>query len=79
MKYCGNTTNLASHLKTQHPSIYMKAGFTGKKKGGEKQKYIAPKEIGQQSIVEVLNLATKFPDSSKRSIELTVLMLLPIL
>ena len=56
MKYCGNTTNLASHLKTPHPSIYMKAGFTGKKKGGEKQKYIAPKEIGQQSIVEVLNL-----------------------
>ena len=49
----------------------MKAGFTGKKKGGEKQKYIAPKEIDQQSIVEVLNLITTFPASSKRSIELT--------
>ena len=61
MKYCGNTTNLASHLKTQHPSIYMKASFTGKKKGGEKQKCIAPKEIGQQCIVEVLNLTTKLP------------------
>ena len=77
MKYCGTTTNLASHLKTQHPSIYMKAGFTGKKKGGEKQKYIAPKEIGQQSIAEVLNLTTKFPASSKGL--LSLLMLLSIL
>ena len=68
MKYYGNTTNLASNLKTRHPSIYMKAGFTGKKKGGEKQKYITLEEIGQQSIVEVLNLTTKFPPSSKPSI-----------
>ena len=71
MKYCGNTTNLASHLKTQHPSIYMKDSVTGNKKGGEKQKYIALKDFGRQSIVEVLNLTTKFPASSKWSIELT--------
>ena len=62
MMYCGNTTNLASHLKTKHPSIYMKASFTGNKKG-EKQKYIAPKDFGRQSIVEVRNLTTKFPAS----------------
>ncbi len=30
MKYCGNTTNLASHLKTQHPFIYVKAGLEEK-------------------------------------------------
>lgn len=71
MKYCGNTTNLASHLKTQHPFIYVKAGFMCKKRGGEKQKLVASRESGQQSITEVLNLTTKFPASSKRSKELT--------
>ena len=27
-KYCGNTTNLAAHLKSQHLQEYLKAGFS---------------------------------------------------
>ena len=71
MKYCGNTTNLASHLKTQHPLIHAKAGFTCKKSGGGKPKNVTPRDINQHSITESLNLVTKFPASSRKSKELT--------
>ena len=27
LKYCGNTTNLASHLKSQHLQEFLQAGF----------------------------------------------------
>ena len=71
MKYCGNTTNLASHLKSQHPLIYAKAGFICKKKEEKRQVSADTRDTGQQSLAEALKRVTKFPCSSNKSKELS--------
>ena len=73
MKYCGNTTNLASHLKTQHSQLYLKSGLgsavkKGKASAREQDRPIAS---GQMTITSALNMATKLPSSSKRAREVT--------
>ena len=70
LKYCGNTTNLISHLKTQHPQVYLKAGFELKKRD-DKKKATAARVVGQPSIIESLEDVTKFPAHSRKSKELT--------
>ena len=71
MKYCGNTTNLASHLKSQHPLLYAKAGFLCKKKEEKRQVSADTRDTGQQSLAEALKRVTKFLCSSNKSKELS--------
>ena len=71
LKYCGNTTNLASHLKSHHLQEWMKAGFGSVVKHPEAvdQKHLPTQ--GQVKITDAFSAATKMPNSSKRAKELT--------
>ena len=71
LKYCGNTTNLASHLKSHHLQEWMKAGFGSVVKHPEAvdQKHLPTQ--GQVKITDSFSAATKMPNSSKRAKELT--------
>ena len=71
LKYCGNITNLALHLKSQHLQECLKAGFGSMVKHPEaiEQKHLLTQ--GLVIITDAFSAATKMPNSSKRAKELT--------
>ena len=71
LKYCGNPTNFASHLKSQHLQERLKAGFGSVVKYPEavEQKHLPTQ--GQVKFTDAFSAATKLPNSSKRDKELT--------
>ena len=71
LKYCGNTTNLISHLKTQHSQIYLKAGFITKSSGAKNTSMENLGTSSGQKITDAFKSITKFPTSSRKSMELT--------
>ena len=71
LKYCGNTTNLASHLKSQHLQEFLRAGFGSVVKKPEAVQHKQLQSPGQVKLTDAFNATTKLPHSSKRAKELT--------
>ena len=75
LKYCGNTTNLASHLRTQHPLVYSKSPMAKKKLVADHNKSelasSSQTSSDQPRIKDAFQMLTKLPASSKRARELT--------
>ena len=75
LKYCGNTTNLASHLRTQHPLVYSKYPMAKKKLVADHNRSelasSSQTSSDQPRIKDAFQMLTKLPASSKRARELT--------
>ncbi|XP_062511236.1 E3 SUMO-protein ligase ZBED1-like [Corticium candelabrum] len=80
LKYCGNTTNLAAHMKSRHPLVFMKTSLSRdsnpakqkEKRAQEDQAVSMSSTVGEKAaFVSPFQLAAKLPTSSKRASVIT--------